>query len=270
MTRPRFVSGSNVLISTAHMHAWGGYALVCTLVSLCSAAVPSPAFALEPTEKEADQLASCEEKLCRQILDKSPQKGMFRCDLGKTWGGDDINKGAESKSMAWGFGDAQCSVELKVRRQDILTALTAPKHEFSVHPHEVACTVETEEGTKPLKARLAPKLKFQNGKATKVWIRLKDIDGPEPLSSFVWSTAKLEDSIGIFHSEIIKQINKFVHRKCERKYGDKAIARKRRKAAAKKRRAEAAKRRAAREERIAKKKARLKKRAAEKKPTPKE
>lgn len=216
----------------------------------------TPALALEPTETEAEQLASCEQKLCRQILDKSPQDGVFRCDLGKTWGGDDLNKGAESKSMSWGFGDARCSVDLKVARQDILKALTAPKHEFSFRPHEVNCTVETEEGTKPLKARLAPKLKFEGGKAKKVWIRLKDIDGPEPLSSFVWSTAKLEDSIGIFHSEMIKQINKFVHRKCERKYGDKALARKRRKEAAKKRRAEAAKRRAARDARIAKRKAR--------------
>jgi len=233
------------------LHAFTGF--------LCVLFAVSPASALEPTSKEADQLAACEEKLCRQILDKAPLKGMFRCDLGKTWQSADINEGAETKSMSWGFGDAQCAVQLKVKRQDILKALTAPKHEFSVRPHNVDCTVETEEGNKPLKAQLAPKMIFEDGKAKKVWIRLKEIDGPEPLSSFVWSTAKLEDSIGIFHSEMIKQINKFVYHKCERRYGEKALARKARKArreVAKKRRAEAIKRRAERADRIAKRKAR--------------
>lgn len=229
--------------------------LVVCLAALCSAIFINAAIALEPGEKEKTLLSSCEEKLCRQILDKSPPKGMLRCDLGKTWGKSDIDKGAKSKSIAWGFGDAQCSVELKIKRRDIIKALTARKYEFSVHPHHVSCNVETSDGVKPLKARLAPKLKFQGGKAKKVWIGLKDIDGPEPLSSFVWATAKLEDSLGIFHSEMISQINKFVHRKCERRYGEKAVARKRRRKAAQERRALAAKRRKARAARRAKLKA---------------
>lgn len=201
----------------------------------------SPALALDPAHDEKKLLSSCEEKLCRQILDKSPPKGVLRCDLGKTWGGDDINKGAKTKSISWGFGDAQCSVDLKFQRRDIVQALTAPKYEFSVQPHIVSCTVETSEGIKPLRARLAPKLKFEGGRAKKVWIKLKDIDGPEPLSSFVWTTAKLEDTFGIFHSEMIKQINKFVHQKCEQRYGLRAMQKKKRLEAAKKRRAAALK-----------------------------
>lgn len=185
-------------------------------------------WALEPAAEESANLSDCEQKLCRQILDKEPVKGPLRCNLGKTWGGKDIKKGASSKSVSWGFGDAQCSVKLNIDRSDIIKALTARKYEFSVRSHNVKCKVETESGTKPLRASLAPKLKFENGRAKKVWIKLKDIDGPEPLSSFVWTTAKLEDSIGIFHSEMIKQINKFVYQKCERRYGARAMARKRR------------------------------------------
>lgn len=253
MTRTRLAMPTRAKTAAISGPARCGLALFCTLTAL------SPALALDPREAEAELLTSCEEKLCRQILDKSPPKGMLRCDLGKTWGGEDLNKGAQTKSMSWGFGDAQCSVDLKVNRQDILKALTEPKYEFSVNPHEVACTVETSEGTKPLKASLAPKIKFEGGKAKKVWIKLKDIDGPEPLSSFVWTTAKLEDSIGIFHSEMIKQINKFIYQKCERRYGRKAMLAKKRKEAAAERRALAAKRRAAR---LARQEARLKAQAA--------
>lgn len=191
-------------------------------------------LALEPDKEETSRLYACEEKLCRQILDKSPNDGVLRCDLAKTWGGKDIDKGAKSKSMAWGFGDAQCSVELEMNRDTIVEALNARKYELRVRPHQVSCKVETAKGVRPLKARLEPKIKFEHGKAKKVWIRLRKIEGPEPLSSFIWSVAKLEDTLGIFHAEMIKQINKFIYRKCEERYGEKATAEKRQREAANK------------------------------------
>ncbi len=230
-----------------------GIAALIVAISACSA------WALEPAEEESAKLSDCEEKLCRQILDKKPTTGPLRCDLGKTWGGKDIKKGASSKSVSWGFGDAQCEVDLNINRRDIVKALTKPKYEFTVRPHDVSCKVETSSGTKPLRATLAPKLKFEKGRAKKVWIKLKDIKGPEPLSSFVWTTAKLEDSIGIFHSEMIKQINKFVYQKCERRYGARAQALEKRRERIRKGRALRAKRqrlKALRQARIEKEKKR--------------
>ena len=213
-------------------------------IALAPATAVSPAQALSPDEHEKSLLLDCEEKLCRQILGKKPPKGRLRCDLEKTWGKKDIKKGAKSKSISWGFGDAQCSVKLNISRRHIVKALTAPKYEFSVRRHDVSCKVETSSGTKPLKASLAPKLKFKNGRAKKLWIKLKDIDGPEPLSTFVWTTAKLEDTLGIFHSEMVKQVNKFVHRKCRRRYGPKALARRKKRERIAKRRKERAARQA--------------------------
>ncbi|MCH9808639.1 MAG: hypothetical protein K0U74_12985 [Alphaproteobacteria bacterium] len=206
---------------------------VFTIIGL---AVSSQAAALEAGKDEKAMLSSCERQLCRQILDKAPRRGRLKCDLGKTWVEKDINKGAKSKSISWGFGDAQCKVQLNLKRQHIINALSAPKYEFTARRHDVNCIVETSEGTKPLKASLAPKFKFEGGRAKKVWVQLKDIDGPEPLSSFVWTTAKLEASLGIFHSAMIKQINKFAHEKCERQYGKKALARKKRRRLRKQRR----------------------------------
>ena len=235
-----------------------GIAALFVAISACSA------WALEPAKEESAKLSDCEEKLCRQILDKKPVDGPLRCDLGKTWGGKDIKKGASSKSVSWGFGDAQCEVDLNINRSDIIKALTAPKYEFTVRPHDVSCKVETSSGTKPLRATLAPKLKFEKGRAKKVWIKLKDIKGPEPLSSFVWTTAKLEDSIGIFHSEMIKQINKFVYQKCERRYGARAQALEKRRERIRKGRALRAKRqrlKALRQARIEKEKERARENA---------
>ena len=50
----------------------------------------SASQALTPDQQEKSLLSSCEEKLCRQILDKTPPKGRLRCNLEKTWGKKDI------------------------------------------------------------------------------------------------------------------------------------------------------------------------------------
>jgi len=68
---------------------------------------------------------------------------------------------------------------------------------------------------------LAPKLKFKNGRVKKVWINVKEVHGPPLLSSLIWTTAKLEDGLGIFHREMVHEINDFVHNKCAKRHGKK-------------------------------------------------
>lgn len=194
------------------------------LAGVAMAVLPpgGPASALEPGADEPSLLSACEERLCRQVIDGKPDSGQLTCDLEKTWGKHDIKKGAKTKKISWGFGDARCSVKLDVARLEIVRALTLPKYEFSFPRHHVDCTVETRDGPKPLRAALVPKLKFKDGRVYKIWIRLKDIDGPEPLSSFVWTTTKFADTFGLFHSEMVKEVNKFLHRKCADRYGKKS------------------------------------------------
>lgn len=192
--------------------------------SVLFAAMLQAAQALSPQEQEKAKLIACEERLCRQILDKAPNQGTLSCDLGKTWGKRDIKKGAKTKSIDWGFGDAQCSVKLELSRAQVVSALSASKHEVKLAHHNVDCQVETAGGMQPLTARLEPRLKFKDGKVHKVWIRLRKVDGPEPLSSFVWTTARLADSLGLFHSEMVSEINEFIHEKCAKRYGDGAVA----------------------------------------------
>jgi hypothetical protein len=67
-------------------------------------------------------------------------------------------------------------------------------------------------------AKLAPKIIFKNGRAEKVWINLKKVDGPVSVKATIWTVARLEDSIGIFHRQMIKSMNKFVEKSCAKKY----------------------------------------------------
>ena len=213
----------------APQHTGSNFASLLLFSCLTTLLWSAAALAIDPAKEEKKLLTQCEKRLCTAILQKAPKRGMLRCRIGKTWGEKKIKKGAEQKKVGWTFGDAQCRAVLRLKRRDIIGALTTPKYTLQVAPHTVNCDVETSEGVKPLTAKLAPKLKFKNGKVYKVWVKLKDIEGPPGLSNLIWTVAKLEDSLGIFHSEIVEEINEFVHKKCKRNYGAKARARKNRK-----------------------------------------
>lgn len=185
---------------------------------LLASLAANPAVALEEPPDEMPALKACEKRLCTMVLDKEPAGSDLQCDVQKTWAKSSL-EGGKDKGVSWGFGDARCSVDLKLERKDIVAALTKPKHTVRIPAHEVNCILEREGEIKPVKARLAPKLTFKDGKADKVWINLESIDGPDDVKSTIWTAAKLEDNLGIFHRPMIKSINKFLYRQCAKRYG---------------------------------------------------
>lgn len=207
------------------------------LVLLLASAVPDAghAEALKAAPDEWDKLQACERSVCKMILAKKAVDNVA-CKVTKTWEKktlkpsdegvptDQSLRGDDPKALKWGFGDAQCTAELKLSAADIQAALVQPKHTINVSPHTVNCLVDRYGELKKVTATLSPRLDFKDGKAHKVWINLKDIDGPGDIKSFIKTTAKLEDSIGIFHGPMIKSINKWMFKKCDDKYGPVAEA----------------------------------------------
>jgi len=193
-------------------------ALILTVTALVS---PTPSHALNAKKNEKSALADCEAKICALVLEKKPRDGWLRCSIGKTWEKHDIKKGAKSKDIGWKFGDAQCSVKVQMIRSVVIDALTQPKYKIRFHRHYVDCLVESGGGLEKVRVGLAPKLKFKNGRVKKVWINVKEVHGPPVLSSLIWTTAKLEDGLGIFHREMVDEINDFVHNKCAKRHGKK-------------------------------------------------
>ena len=196
-------------------------AAVFLFACLTTTAVSGPAGALEAAKNEKSKIKACEKKLCQAIISRSPKGNPIACKLNKTWAKKKIKKGAGQKSLKWGFGDARCKVDLKLSRKHISDAMTAKKYSLFMPPHTVKCDVETEDGVKPVRVVLAPKIKFKKGRAYKAWLKVKDVKGPGMIKGLVWTTARLEDSIGIFHREMIKAINKFMHKQCVERYSKK-------------------------------------------------
>ena len=189
------------------------------LVLAIASGQPAIARSLEVPDGEEEAIKACEKNLCTMILEKEPKGGDLSCGIQKTWAKSSL-EGGKSKGMSWGFGDARCSVDLNLSRADLIAALTRPKHTVRVPAHDVSCVVVREGEERPVSIRVAPKLTFKRGRADKVWINLENIEGPADVRATVWTAANLEDTLGIFHRPLIRSINRFIHRRCEQKWGE--------------------------------------------------
>ena len=176
-----------------------------------------PARALDEQSGEAKAIEACEKQLCMMLLQRKPTGADLKCQLTKTWQQSTI-KEAESSAVKWGYGDARCSVDLDIMRAAIVSAMTSEAFTYEVPKHTAHCVVEQDGEVTKVTAKLAPKIVFKNGKAEKVWINLKDVDGPMSIKATIWTVARLADGVGLFHRQMIKSMNKFIEKGCAKKY----------------------------------------------------
>ncbi len=171
------------------------------------------AMALEEQKGETTAIKECDKRLCAILLEKNPKGADLKCALTKTWDRSKI-KEADNQQISWGFGDARCSVDLDLSREALIAAMTADKITVRVPRHTANCVVEQDGKPEKVTAVVAPKIEFRNGKAEKIWVRLKSVDGPTAIVLTVNTAAQLADTLGLFHRQMIKGINRYVERHC--------------------------------------------------------
>lgn len=186
------------------------------------AALPSAANALKAGDDEKANLKACEARLCATILDKAPKTGTLACDLKKTWEKSKIVDGVKEKRISWTFGDAQCGVSLKLANDKIVSALTEASYELEFDPHQVSCKIERTDSVTDVQMTLKPKIAFKDGKAEKAWLNVSKIEAPTMIKGAIWTVSRLEDNFGLFHGQMISEINEFMHEKCAKRYRKKS------------------------------------------------
>lgn len=172
------------------------------------------AVALDEPGSERDALKACEKQFCEIVMKKEATGADFACKLSKTWTKTKIQDGIEKKKLTWGFGDARCAIDVAVKRDDILAAVSKPEHALEFAPQTVKCQVEREKEVTEISVTLAPKISFKNGKADKAWINVKEIEAPTIIKGAIWTAAQIESNLGLFHADMISEINEFVGEKC--------------------------------------------------------
>jgi hypothetical protein len=195
------------------MRSWIGaarFAAALTLPFVWSAG----ASALDEPKEEKAQLEACEKDICTLLVKKDASGSNLQCSLQKTWSGKKIKQGVEEKKMTWSLGDLRCGVQLDASRKDMVDALTKPEYELKLAPHAVKCEVEREKEVLTINVNLSPRIQFKDGKAVKAWIGLGEIQAPTVVKGAIWSAAQLEDTFGVVHGDLIKEINRFVYERC--------------------------------------------------------
>jgi ribosomal protein L28 len=169
--------------------------------------------ALEELRGEEAAIKACDKRLCAILIQKEAKGEDLRCKLTKTWARSSI-KQAESHKLSWGFGDARCTVEVNLSRASLVAMITGEKRKLRLSPHTVNCVVEQEGKLEKVTATVAPKIEFKDGKAEKIWINLKEVDGPAGIKATIVTASELADKLGLFHRRMIKQINRYIERRC--------------------------------------------------------
>jgi hypothetical protein len=188
-----------------------------TLGLAVAGSMAGSAFALEEDKGEKDKLEACEKSLCSILVKRDAAGSDLQCGLQKTWAGAKIKEGVEQKKLTWGFGDVRCSIDLTAKRQELLDALAKPEYEYKLGTHTVRCDIERDKEVMKVSVALSPKFQFKSGKATKAWLGIGTIEAPTVVKGAIWTAAQLEDTFGIVHSDLLREINKFVYDRCPKR-----------------------------------------------------
>lgn len=187
-------------------------ALCAAVLAVMFARTPA-ATALDEGRGEEAAIKACDKRLCSILLQKNPKGDDLKCSLTKTWARSKI-KEADSHKLSWGFGDARCTVELNLGRATLVAVMTGERTTFHAPRHTANCVVEQDGKLEKVTAVLAPKIEFKDGKADKIWVRLKSVDGPASITLTVQTAAQLADTFGLFHRQMIRSVNRYIERHC--------------------------------------------------------
>src|SRR5581483_10976096 len=173
----------------------------------------SGAAALEAQPGEQKAIDACDKRLCTMLQTKDPSGEDLKCALTKTFTRSTLKEG-DTAQVKWGFGDARCSVQINITRAAIVTAVTAKSYKFWVPLTTANCVVELDGQLKTVTAKLEPKIEFKDGRAEKVWINLREVEGPAAIKATLTLGAQLNDSVGLFHRSMLKSINGYIYKLC--------------------------------------------------------
>ena len=197
--------------STARLSA------VLALALAMSGSIAGGALALEEAKDEKERLEACERDLCGILVKRAATGGDLKCNLQKTWAGTKIKQGVEEKKLIRTLGDLRCAVKLEAKQQELVDALTKPQFELKLATHTVRCEVEREKEVTQVSVALTPRFQFKDGKAAKVWLGLGEVQAPAVVNGAICTAAQLEDTFGVVHSDLVKEINRFVYERCPKR-----------------------------------------------------
>jgi hypothetical protein len=171
---------------------------------------------LTPEEKaEKDARKQCKKKICDIIATRDPNGEDVSCDIVKTWREKDIAKMLGGK-IDWPWGKAVCQSKLELARAPLARAMSEPQYEIVLPVQKVRCTLAQKDKGEPyvVDIALAPKVKFENGKATVASINWGSASAPMFIYPLIYAGTALDNSANVLGPEVVRMVNEFTAKKC--------------------------------------------------------
>ena len=171
---------------------------------------------LTPEEKEEKEARkACKAKICDIIATRDPAGDDVSCDIVKTWREEDIAKMLGGK-IGWPWGKAVCQSQLELARKPLALAMSEPGHEIVMPAQKVRCTLAQKEEGEPyaVEITLAPKVKFENGKAIEAAINWGEASAPMFIYPLIYAGTGLDNSANVLGPEVVRMVNEFTTKKC--------------------------------------------------------
>jgi hypothetical protein len=166
----------------------------------------------EKAEKEARK--ACKIEICDIIATKESQGPDVACDIIKTWRDEDILKMLGGR-INWPWGKAVCQSKLRLERAPLAHVMSEPRSKIAMESQTVRCSLY-QEGGKPyvVEVELAPKVTFENGKATEATINWGDVSAPMLIYPLLYAGSSLDNSANVLGPEVVRMVNEFTGKKC--------------------------------------------------------
>ena len=172
--------------------------------------------------KEKADRRDCKIKICDAALNKKAEGEDIACKVVKTWTAAELKEKVLKGRIEWPLGHAQCTTEVKLARTTLAKVLVGGEMEAALERHNVVCTLDQKDGKDKysISFSIQPKVKFKDGKAIKASMNWSDIQGSAVAKGAVWSTATLDNYVGILEGVVVDTINEFFGPHCDEVKGD--------------------------------------------------
>ncbi len=175
-----------------------------------------PVEELTPEEKaEREGRKECKVAICAIFHNRKAEGPDVSCNVLKSWRKEQLDKMVGKAKVSWPWGRVKCVVDVKLKRGDLIKAMTEPKFDAAFGKHEVKCEVERDKEAKAdINFDFSPKVTFENGKAVKAQLNWGKIDAPALVKGAMWTATASDNTFNVLQSTVVEDINDFVDKKC--------------------------------------------------------
>jgi hypothetical protein len=171
---------------------------------------------LTPEEKqEREMRKDCKVKICSAFHNRKADGGDISCGVLKTWRKEQLSKMIEKAKVSWPWGNVKCTADIRLKRDQLIKAMTEDKFDAQLDKHEVKCEIARDKEEKSdIKFDFTPKVTFEKGKATKATLNWGKIEAPTLVKGAMWTATATDNTFNVLQGTLVEDINDFIENKC--------------------------------------------------------